>query len=127
MKKNDIKYIEKLAIIKDFSWTNCKSIIEFRFFIAKNDFNEDESTFELLLNYQTNNDFYKITLRFIHIESLKVSVDHKEIQLDILSVTDIRGEGWSRLNYWVKDLESENISFFCKNIEIISVEEQFKT
>ncbi|TCZ79370.1 hypothetical protein E0485_05780 [Paenibacillus albiflavus] len=121
--KSSFKGIDRLAIITDFSWNNCISIIGFRFFNNKNEFFGDETIFETTIIYQGNNNNYKIIANFINIESLQILVDHREIQLDLFSITDIREDGWCTLNYWVKDIESEDISFYCNDIEIISVEQ----
>ncbi|AJS58819.1 hypothetical protein [Paenibacillus sp. IHBB 10380] len=109
MKKSTIKNFEKINVIGDFSWSKCRSINEFKFTSVKNKFYEDETILETSIIYVTNNNEYKIIVNFNHIESLKLSIDSKEIQLDIFEIIDIREDGWNSLNYWIRDRQRQEL------------------
>lgn len=77
---------------------------------------------ETELEYKEDKSTYIITLRFTGVQNLHISssTDYG-IQLSSFEIIDIKDDGWCDLNYKVHDYETDNVMFYCNDIEVISV------
>ncbi|PWV86603.1 hypothetical protein DFQ01_1771 [Paenibacillus cellulosilyticus] len=97
-------------------------ITEFHFLKVLNKYFEEVSVLETQLEYKEVDSTYIIKLQFKSIQNLNLScTTDYGIQLSSFEITDISDDGWSDLNYKVNDYETENVKFYCNEIEIISV------
>ncbi|QKS44930.1 hypothetical protein HUB94_11300 [Paenibacillus cellulosilyticus] len=121
--KRTIQNIDLIELeIKEFKWNKCVFITEFHFLKVLNKYFEEVSVLETQLEYKEVDSTYIIKLQFKSIQNLNLScTTDYGIQLSSFEITDISDDGWSDLNYKVNDYETENVKFYCNEIEIISV------
>ncbi|TBL67464.1 hypothetical protein [Paenibacillus thalictri] len=121
-----MKNIKNFELIRSeinvFNWINFKFIIDFHFFKDLNKFFEEIPTLDLYVEYKDSQKTYVIKIRFKGINNLNISCTcDYGIQLSGFEVIDIKEDGWIDLNYKVIDYETEDIKFYCKEIEVISI------
>ncbi|OCT16601.1 hypothetical protein A8709_07950 [Paenibacillus pectinilyticus] len=109
--------------IANFIWSHLIYISSFKYYMDKNKHYEDISMLDIEFLSNTNGINLKIQIRFKEIESLSINASGRIIQLDIFEIVDIKNEGWCSLNFWIRDIESEVLSFYCNAIEVISVDQ----
>ncbi|WP_166246558.1 hypothetical protein [Paenibacillus turpanensis] len=105
-----------------FSCYKFKFITGFRFFKVHNKYYEEVPILEMELEYKEDKNTYIITLQFKGVQNLHISstADYG-IQLSSFEIIDIKDDGWCDLNYKVNDYETENVTFYCNHIEVISI------
>ena len=109
--------------IKDFSWINAEYICEIHYIVEKNEYYEDIFNMDLgFVVCAKNGKQYKLRLKFYEVQNLSLCARGGLIQLSLFEILDVKADGWSATRYWVRDIESESINFYCNNIEFISVE-----
>lgn len=120
---NRIKNFELITSeINTFNWFKFKFIIEFHFYKVRNKFFEEIPVLDLNMEYQEDSSTYQIKLRFKGVENLQISsLCNYGIQLISFEVIDIKEAGWTDLNYKVNDYETDDIKFYCNEIEVITV------
>ncbi|MEK0317242.1 hypothetical protein [Cohnella sp. 56] len=72
------------------------------------------------------NKSYQVLLGFSEVNSLKLSNFGGAFnQITGFKITDMKDHGWERsLRYYVHDYENDAMSFYCRSIEVLSVEER---
>lgn len=121
--KNNFKNFELITTeIKAFSWNKFKFITEFHFYKVHNKYYEEVSILETHLEYKEDGSTYQIKLQFKSVQNLNISsTTDYGIQLSSFEVIDISDDGWCDLNYKVNDYETENVMFYCNDVEVISI------
>jgi hypothetical protein len=121
--QNNIKGYEFITSeIETFSWYKLKFIIGFRFFKIRNKFYEEISIFETELEYKDDESIYIITLQFKGVQNLYISsTTDYGLQLSSFEIINIKDDGWCDMNYKVNDYETENLIFYCNDIEVLAI------
>lgn len=61
-------------------------------------------------------------IRFYEVENMTLCIGSKFIQISSFDIVDIKEDGWSSLNYLIRDIENdEDLKFYCNKIELISL------
>lgn len=110
-------------VIKDFSWINIEYICEIHYDLEKNEYYEDIFNMDIgFVIFAMDGNQYKLRLKFYEVQNLDLSSRGGLVQLSLFAILDVKDDGWCVARYWVRDIESENINFYCNKIEFISVE-----
>ena len=108
--------------IETLSWHKFKFITGFRFFKVHNKYFEEIPILETELEYKDEKSIYLITIQFKGLQNLHISgTTDYGIQLCSFEIIYIKDDGWCDLNYKVNDYETENVMFYCNDIEVISI------
>ncbi|PET69596.1 hypothetical protein CN533_22465 [Priestia megaterium] len=106
-----------------------KYIIEVRYFIEYSNsflFDEENQTnlhIIFLLQPKGAHDFYEISMNFYGVENFELFANGGAIQLSILQILDLRDRSWENIRFQIRDLENEDIDFYCNSIEVLNVKE----
>ncbi|WP_427125011.1 hypothetical protein ACQCPP_31015 (plasmid) [Priestia megaterium] len=113
-------------ILPEFSFLDMKYIIEVKYFIEySNDFLFDEENktnlhITFLAKPKDSYDFYEVEMKFLKVENLKLFASGA-IQLSMLQITDLRDRNWENIKFQVRDVEDQDIDFYCNSIEVLSI------
>ena len=113
----------------EFSFLDMKYIIEVRYFIEYSNsflFDEENQTnlhIIFLLQPKGAHDFYEISMNFYGVENFELFANDGAIQLSILQILDLRDRSWENIRFQIRDLENEDIDFYCNSIEVLNVKE----
>ncbi|NBD26901.1 hypothetical protein [Paenibacillus glycinis] len=107
--------------ISNFGWHKCSFINEFRFFIGRNEYFDEISILEIVFQYSAHED-YLIKVQFKELGNYELRAGGSRIQLISFEIEDIRDHGLNEINYRIKDYERDEIQLYCKEIEIISID-----
>ncbi|MGG0309107.1 hypothetical protein ABEY43_28725 [Priestia megaterium] len=112
----------------EFSFLDMKYIVEVKYFIEYSNnflFDEENKTnlhITFLLKPKDSYDFYEVEMNFYKVESFKLSASGA-LQLSILQITDLRDRSWENIKFQVRDVENQDIDFYCNSIEVLSIKE----
>ncbi|MGX4608016.1 hypothetical protein [Priestia sp. JNUCC 25] len=112
----------------EFSFLDMKYIIEVKYFIEYSNnflFDEENKTnlhITFLLKPKASYDLYEVEMNFYKVESFKLSASGA-VQLSILQITDLRDRSWENIKFQVRDVENQDIDFYCNSIEVLSIKE----
>lgn len=106
---------------KDFSWYDVKSIYELHYHTDLNEYYEEVFVLDIgFITITKQKKQYKLKMRFSEVESGSFYICSPGIQLIQFEILDIKDDGWSSIKYWIRDVETDNIKFYCNKIEILS-------
>ncbi|MED4060931.1 hypothetical protein [Priestia megaterium] len=117
------------SLSPEFSLLDMKYITEIRYFIEYSNnflFDEENKTnlhVIFLLQPKGNHNFYEVSMNFYGVENFKLFANGGAIQLSILQIIDISDRSWENIRFQVRDVENEDIDFYCNSIEILNVKE----
>ncbi|MED3855193.1 hypothetical protein P4607_28070 [Priestia megaterium] len=112
----------------EFSFLDMKYIIEVKYFIEYSNnflFDEENKTnlhITFLLKPKDSYGFYEVEMNFYKVESFKLFASGA-VQLSILQITDLRDRSWENIRFQVRDVENQDIDFYCNSIEVLSIKE----
>ncbi|MFF2444484.1 hypothetical protein [Priestia megaterium] len=112
----------------EFSFLDMKYIVEVKYFIEYSNnflFDEENKTnlhITFLLKPKDSYDFYEVEMNFYKVESFKLSASGA-LQLSILQITDLCDRSWENIKFQVRDVENQDIDFYCNSIEVLSIKE----
>jgi len=111
--------------INDFTWQDIKYIYEIHYYQDFNEYYEEIFLLDIVfIILSKDNKQYSVKIRFYEVESMTLYIGSKFIQIISFDIVDIKDDGWSSLNYMIRDFENdEDLKFYCNKIEIISVAE----
>lgn len=111
---SDIAYLKMLSLIPD---KNGNRLILNITFLSQDRLSS--------LNWPNNSEvFNEVLLSFYDVSNLNVKFEGRSIpQLMGFDITDISSNGWEDINFQIEDYENNNISFYCKKIEAISIKQ----
>lgn len=111
------------STVKDFSWYDVKFINELHYHTELNEYYEEIFVLDIgFVAITKQKKQYKLKMRFSEVESGNFDICSPGIQLIQFEILDIKDDGWSSVRYWIRDVESDNIKFYCNKIEILSFE-----
>ena len=77
---------------------------------------------DLVQSWPNNMQSYDVVMLFFAICDLKIAPQHKfPMQIMGFTIDDISERGLENINFIVQDYEDNQLSFFCNQIEILSV------
>lgn len=65
--------------------------------------------------------FFEIGLMFHEVSDLKLEFGGGILQVTGFDIEDIRERGWEGINFSIEDYENGRISFYCREIAVMSV------
>ncbi|MEJ9314530.1 hypothetical protein P4655_24580 [Priestia megaterium] len=113
----------------EFSFLDMKYITEIRYFIEYSKsflFDEKNKTnlhVIFLLQPKGTHNFYEVSTIFYGVENFELFANGGAIQLSILEIINISDRSWENVRFQVRDVENEDIDFYCNSIEILNVKE----
>lgn len=111
--------------INDFTWQDIKYIYEIHYYQDFNEYYEEIFLLDIVfIILSKDNKQYSVKIRFYEVENMSLYIGSKFIQVTGFDIVDIKEDGWSSLNYFIRDFENdEDLKFYCNKIEIISLVE----
>lgn len=111
--------------ISNFTWQDIKYIYEMHYYQDFNEYYEEVFLLDIgFIILTKNNKQCSVTIRFYEVENMNLYIGSKFIQILSFDIIDIKDDGWSSLNYLIRDLENDDdLKFYCNKIEIISLSE----
>lgn len=116
--------IEKiLELDKTFSWNRISLIEAIDYSITQGEFSNCFSVMTLSLRFQIENVLYETKIKFSSVVDLSLKrIGGEYNQICGFEITDKSKDGWSKdQRFMVNDYEDGIIRFFCKDIEVLSV------
>lgn len=105
--------------IKNFSYADIKCITNFNLSFLK-DFNIYSSLLDIDFIVETKGESFLVQLRFRDPQNIRFESLGYFQPVD-LEIRDLRKKGWENIKYEIKDHENNTLSFYCSEIEAISV------
>lgn len=110
-------------VIKDFSWNDIKYIYNFNYHLAQNEYFEDIFNLDIgFIVFAKSGEQYKLMIRFSGVQGVSLYTGGRLIQLCLFEILDVKDDRWCEARYWVRDYESDNLKFYCDEIQFISIE-----
>ena len=119
-----IKGMEKILNLDEtFSWDKISSIEAIDYSISKDDFSSYFSIMTLNLRFQIENDIYELLIKFSSVVDLNLRrIGGEHNQICGFEISDKSKDGWEKnQRFFVDDYEDGVISFYCKDIEVLTV------
>ena len=114
------------SLSPEFSFLDMKYIIKVNYSIEYSNyllFDEEYKTnlhITFLLKLKDFYEFYEVEMKFCRVESFKLFASGA-IQLSMLQITDLRDRNWENIKFQVRDVEDQDIDFYCNSIEVLSI------
>lgn len=62
-------------------------------------------------------------MNFYSVGNFKLYASGGALQLSILEIIDLRDRSWENIRFQVRDVENQDIDFYCNSIEVLGAKE----
>lgn len=118
-----IKLIKNLELILEnidgFSFTDIKCLTNFNLSFIK-DFNIYRSLLDIDFIVESNNESFLVQFRFREPQNIKFESLGYFQPVD-LAIRDLSSKGWENIKYEIQENENNTLSFYCNEIEVVSI------
>ncbi len=113
-------YEEAVGVIGEFDFDEFRLIEKMSFQVVEGP-DRPVQELELQMRTERRDPAARIRLRFIGVHKLRIEDwPPGEVSLGSFEILDIRDRQLEGLNWQIQDYEQDAISFFCRNVEIVS-------
>lgn len=105
--------------IKNFSYNNIKCLTNFNLSFLK-DFDFYSSLLDIDFIAESEGESFLVHFRFRDPQNIRFESLGYFQPVDLV-ISDLREKGWENIKYEIEDLENNTLSFYCTEIEVISV------
>ncbi len=119
-----IRNIENIEpFIGNFTIRQIEWISNFHFYITQDKYFENISILDITFLIKESSKTYELVIRFSNIECLKLESGGALTQISGFNIRDLKDHGYHPMKYLIEDYENGIISFYCNDIEFVSLKE----
>lgn len=119
-----IRNIENIKpFISNFTIYQLEWLSDFHLYITQDKYFENISILELTFLIKESSKTYELVIRFSDVENLKFESGGALTQISGFNIRDLKEHGYHPMKYLIEDYENGIISFYCHDIEFVSLNE----
>ncbi|WP_017812302.1 MULTISPECIES: hypothetical protein [Paenibacillus] len=112
-------------LIGEYWYSRLEWISGFHLYTAPNSYYEPVTIVDITFLLHGKSGNYEVMLRFTNIEQLNFQPGSLLCQISGFKINSLHDRGYTDMRYYIEDYENGELHFYCKSIELKSIEKSY--